>query len=219
MSRRKKPRERTGSIWTSEYGSFNYHLQPLAFLLLKRKGTKSTFVKARVAWFPRSKAILIILPHKGTILPENVDGCGGFSPGRLGPGHRLAADKPDFDVLPVFVDKDLYENYYNGFANSVLWPLFHYFSNTGDYESQYFDAYVQVNQLVCRKDRAFAGTGRPGLDTRLPADAPAAPAAGRKSRKRPSAFSCISLSLLTRSSACCPPNGKRPCCMGSWGRT
>jgi len=57
----------------------------------------------------------------------------------------------DFDVLPVFVDKDLYENYYNGFANSVLWPLFHYFSNLADYETRYFDAYVQVNQLFAEK--------------------------------------------------------------------
>ncbi len=57
------------------------------------------------------------------------------------------AGKPDFEVLPVFVDKELYENFYNGFANSVLWPLFHYFSTLATYESQYFDAYVQVNQL------------------------------------------------------------------------
>ena len=57
----------------------------------------------------------------------------------------------DFEVLPVFVDKDLYENYYNGFANSVLWPLFHYFSSLATYESQYFDAYVQVNQLFAEK--------------------------------------------------------------------
>ncbi len=57
----------------------------------------------------------------------------------------------EFEVLPVFVDKDLYENYYNGFANSVLWPLFHYFSNLANYETQYFDAYVQVNQLFADK--------------------------------------------------------------------
>jgi trehalose 6-phosphate synthase/phosphatase len=59
--------------------------------------------------------------------------------------------KPDFEVLPVFVDKELYENFYNGFANSVLWPLFHYFSTLATYESQYFDAYVQVNQLFAEK--------------------------------------------------------------------
>ena len=63
------------------------------------------------------------------------------------------AEKPDFEVVPVFVDKDRYENYYNGFANSVLWPLFHYFSTLATYESQYFDAYVRVNQLFAEKSR------------------------------------------------------------------
>ncbi|HWK05346.1 MAG TPA: bifunctional alpha,alpha-trehalose-phosphate synthase (UDP-forming)/trehalose-phosphatase [Puia sp.] len=53
----------------------------------------------------------------------------------------------DFGVIPIFADKELYDKYYNGFSNSVLWPLFHYFSNLVDYEAQYFDAYVQVNQL------------------------------------------------------------------------
>ena len=59
--------------------------------------------------------------------------------------------QPDFDVLPVFVGKELYENFYNGFSNSVLWPLFHYFSTLATYESQYFDAYVQVNQQFAEK--------------------------------------------------------------------
>ncbi|HTR31928.1 MAG TPA: trehalose-6-phosphate synthase, partial [Puia sp.] len=62
-----------------------------------------------------------------------------------------ATEQPDFDVLPVFVDKELYENFYNGFANSVLWPLFHYFSTLATYESRYFDAYVQVNQQFAEK--------------------------------------------------------------------
>jgi trehalose 6-phosphate synthase/phosphatase len=56
-----------------------------------------------------------------------------------------------FGVIPVFVDKELYHNYYNGFSNSVLWPLFHYFTSLADYENQYFDAYVQVNQLFAEK--------------------------------------------------------------------
>ncbi|HEX9513626.1 MAG TPA: bifunctional alpha,alpha-trehalose-phosphate synthase (UDP-forming)/trehalose-phosphatase [Puia sp.] len=53
----------------------------------------------------------------------------------------------EFAVIPVFADKELYDKYYNGFSNSVLWPLFHYFSNLVNYEAQYFDAYIQVNQL------------------------------------------------------------------------
>ena len=61
------------------------------------------------------------------------------------------AGEQDFSIIPVFVDKDLYDNYYNGFSNSVLWPLFHYFSSLANYESQYFEAYVQVNQLFAEK--------------------------------------------------------------------
>lgn len=61
------------------------------------------------------------------------------------------AESQDFGILPVFVDKDLYDKYYNGFSNSVLWPLFHYFSSLADYDNQYFEAYVQVNQLFAEK--------------------------------------------------------------------
>jgi trehalose 6-phosphate synthase/phosphatase len=57
----------------------------------------------------------------------------------------------DFSILPIFVDKALYDNYYNGFSNSVLWPLFHYFNSLATYDSQYFDAYLQVNQLFAEK--------------------------------------------------------------------
>lgn len=61
------------------------------------------------------------------------------------------AEGQDFGILPVFVDKELYDKYYNGFSNSVLWPLFHYFSSLAEYENQYFEAYVQVNQLFAER--------------------------------------------------------------------
>ncbi|MBS1604756.1 MAG: bifunctional alpha,alpha-trehalose-phosphate synthase (UDP-forming)/trehalose-phosphatase [Bacteroidetes bacterium] len=57
------------------------------------------------------------------------------------------AAEQDFDILPIFPDKDVYDKYYNGFSNSVLWPLFHYFSSLAEYEGPYFDAYLQMNQL------------------------------------------------------------------------
>jgi trehalose 6-phosphate synthase/phosphatase len=57
------------------------------------------------------------------------------------------AAEQDFDILPIFPDKDVYDKYYNGFSNSVLWPLFHYFSSLAEYDGTYFDAYLQMNQL------------------------------------------------------------------------
>ena len=61
------------------------------------------------------------------------------------------AAQQDFGIIPLYIDKDLYDNYYNGFSNSVLWPLFHYFSSLVEYESKFFDAYVQVNQQFAGK--------------------------------------------------------------------
>lgn len=59
--------------------------------------------------------------------------------------------KYDFTAYPLFVDKALYKDYYNGFANSVLWPLFHYFPSLVDYQTQYYDAFVQVNRLFAER--------------------------------------------------------------------
>lgn len=38
-----------------------------------------------------------------------------------------------------------YMNYYVGYANSVLWPLFHYRLDLVDFHAPYFDAYQRVN--------------------------------------------------------------------------
>jgi len=57
----------------------------------------------------------------------------------------------DFAVLPLFVDKKLYREYYNGFSNSVLWPLFHYFPSVVEYEASFFDAYTKVNRLFAER--------------------------------------------------------------------
>jgi trehalose 6-phosphate synthase/phosphatase len=32
----------------------------------------------------------------------------------------------DYSCVPVFLDDELVDKYYNGFSNDVLWPLFHY---------------------------------------------------------------------------------------------
>jgi trehalose 6-phosphate synthase/phosphatase len=57
----------------------------------------------------------------------------------------------DFDIQPLFVDKQLYNDYYNGFSNSVVWPLFHYFPTLVQYPAGYYDAYVQINKKFSRE--------------------------------------------------------------------
>ncbi|RYZ49608.1 MAG: trehalose-phosphatase, partial [Chitinophagaceae bacterium] len=58
----------------------------------------------------------------------------------------LNAFPGDFTVVPIFPEKELYDDYYNGFSNSTLWPLFHYFPSIVEYKKEYFEAYRAVNQ-------------------------------------------------------------------------
>jgi trehalose 6-phosphate synthase/phosphatase len=51
-----------------------------------------------------------------------------------------------FTYLPVMVFREQYEGYYNGFANSVLWPLFHYFPSFAEYDGDNFLNYLRVNE-------------------------------------------------------------------------
>lgn len=55
-------------------------------------------------------------------------------------------DEMDYNYLPVFIGNKIYQSYYNGFSNSLLWPLFHYFPSFAEYNPAYFDAYMQANK-------------------------------------------------------------------------
>lgn len=64
-----------------------------------------------------------------------------------------------YQYLPVFIDEETYDQYYNGFSNSVLWPLFHYFASFADYKASYFEAYVSANEQFCKQ---LAKHAKPG---------------------------------------------------------
>ncbi|GAB4023260.1 bifunctional alpha,alpha-trehalose-phosphate synthase (UDP-forming)/trehalose-phosphatase [Spirosoma koreense] len=74
-------------------------------------------------------------------------GCADFSPAHWKKHKHLVND--DFEYVPVFLDKATNKGFYNGFANSVLWPLFHYFPTYVDYHQEYLTAYQTANQTVC----------------------------------------------------------------------
>ncbi|KAJ2704312.1 Trehalose-6-P synthase/phosphatase complex synthase subunit [Coemansia sp. IMI 203386] len=46
----------------------------------------------------------------------------------------------------VYLDDETAELYYNGFANSILWPLFHYHPGEMVFEEAAWDAYQRANQ-------------------------------------------------------------------------
>ncbi len=56
---------------------------------------------------------------------------------------------------PVFLSADQIENYYEGYSNSTIWPLCHYFFSFIQYRSDYWEAYKQVNALFCSEALPF----------------------------------------------------------------
>lgn len=50
---------------------------------------------------------------------------------------------------PVYLSSEQIENFYEGYSNSVLWPLCHYFPSYVHYEKKYWEIYKEVNALFC----------------------------------------------------------------------
>jgi len=65
----------------------------------------------------------------------------------------------DFGIEAVFPDSAAYKNYYNGFSNSTLWPLFHYFPSLVEYKKDYFEDYRRVNKLFADRIAAIYEEG------------------------------------------------------------
>ncbi len=60
---------------------------------------------------------------------------------------HITAELAAFDYHPVFLTQEQINHYYEGYSNSVIWPLFHYFYTYIDYEATYWEGYKAVNQL------------------------------------------------------------------------
>src|SRR5690606_2523283 len=66
----------------------------------------------------------------------------------------------DFLVEPIFIEDEIYDPYYNGFSNSILWPLFHYFPSLAEFNEAYFEAYIEVNFKFAKKILSIAKEDR-----------------------------------------------------------
>jgi trehalose 6-phosphate synthase/phosphatase len=50
------------------------------------------------------------------------------------------------NLCPVYLTQQEINDYYEGFSNETLWPLFHYFPTFTEYNPQHWASYKQVNQ-------------------------------------------------------------------------
>jgi trehalose 6-phosphate synthase/phosphatase len=57
----------------------------------------------------------------------------------------------DFELAPVFIPASIYDKFYNGFCNGIIWPLFHYFPSYAKISEEGFEEYLKVNMIFCEK--------------------------------------------------------------------
>jgi trehalose 6-phosphate synthase/phosphatase len=63
------------------------------------------------------------------------------------------------NMQPVYLTDQDYENYYEGFSNKTIWPLFHYFTQYTIYKKSYWEYYKKVNQQFCDEIKKIAQPG------------------------------------------------------------
>ncbi len=61
---------------------------------------------------------------------------------RINVTEKLKAE----NMHPVFLTQSEIKNYYEGFSNETLWPIFHYFNQYSVYDETFWESYVQVNR-------------------------------------------------------------------------
>jgi trehalose 6-phosphate synthase len=79
------------------------------------------------------------------------------------------AGQPDLDlepfendgvqIVPVPLSADDLENYYEGFSNDTLWPLYHDVIAPPSYHRQWWESYVEVNQRFADAAASIASDG------------------------------------------------------------
>ncbi len=63
---------------------------------------------------------------------------------------QITKDLKKENMAPVFLSKKLIENFYEGFSNDTIWPIFHYFLQYANFDRHLFDAYVEANKIFCK---------------------------------------------------------------------
>lgn len=58
---------------------------------------------------------------------------------------------------PVFLSDEQYRDYYEGYSNSTLWPLCHYFFSYTLVKQDFWKAYKEVNRLFCEEICKWVG--------------------------------------------------------------
>jgi len=66
-----------------------------------------------------------------------------------GDRQKISTQLESENMVPVFLSKKLIEEFYEGFSNDCIWPIFHYFLQYANFSHEYYHAYEKANKLFC----------------------------------------------------------------------
>lgn len=64
---------------------------------------------------------------------------------------KVESELEKVSMRPVWVEEALFNDYYYGYSNETIWPLFHYFSQYVINDEKYWLAYKEVNRIFAEK--------------------------------------------------------------------
>lgn len=82
------------------------------------------------------------------------------------PTEEIQEDKSSIEdyldkeaLYPVYLTQNEIDEFYSGFSNDTIWPLFHYFPQYTTYNNKFWETYKRVNEQYCEEviKRAHSG--------------------------------------------------------------
>ncbi|APT85467.1 alpha,alpha-trehalose-phosphate synthase (UDP-forming) [Corynebacterium aquilae] len=90
---------------------------------------------------------------------EKQRGCWVGWPGTIGEIPEDFASPGDIHLHPVALNQQEFEEFYEGFSNATLWPLYHDLIVTPVYNSDWWESYREVNHAFARAAAEVAAEG------------------------------------------------------------
>ena len=70
--------------------------------------------------------------------------------------NQLRKDMKAQGMVPIYLTENQIEDFYEGFSNKTIWPLFHYFKQYTEYNPHFWEVYYQVNKQFCEEIIKYA---------------------------------------------------------------
>lgn len=80
-------------------------------------------------------------------------------PGDVSDGETEPFDHEGMTLVPVPISAEEYEEYYEGFSNATLWPLYHDLVAKPEFHREWWDSYIDVNQRFAGAAAEIAAEG------------------------------------------------------------